>query len=233
LHVVHSYDVSGAVGLGPSRTSSVVTSLGSLDVEMAGPAASISAQSYRSLRLCTYFLGSPEIWDRVEFSQNGILDYDCEIANHLAAAMPYKISLDNVRCIGRGAGMRDLVTEESLLSALNCSIVGLCCSQEATAPDTEHSQNRDDCLSCVGLGLVRSIDRHQRLMYVLTPVNPHDLKSVDTLVLGGIQVPFECVYRGVHSESFPYLNCHGVNVGIGADVMKSRNTLVRKGNAPA
>lgn len=188
------------------------------------PIAPIQSSMYRSLRLCTYFLGNASIWDRIEFGQQGIADYECEIGQTLASMKPYVISMDSVQYgIIRGVDNPcDLGSDDVVLDALNGSIVGLCCSA------TTREGINNDCMSCVGLGLIRSIDREKRLFFVLTPVPLNALQQVDTLVGGSIQVPTECLYRGVHAESFPYLSCDGVSVGIGGEYMKSRNTIMRR-----
>jgi polynucleotide 5'-hydroxyl-kinase GRC3/NOL9 len=82
LHEAHSY------------RSSSVTHESSISV---APVAAIQSSMYRSLRLCTYFMKSPEIWDRIEFGQYGIGDYECEIGQTLASMEPYAVSMDSVQ----------------------------------------------------------------------------------------------------------------------------------------
>jgi polynucleotide 5'-hydroxyl-kinase GRC3/NOL9 len=226
LHVAHSY-----------RNSNATHTSGTSNPVIMSPVASIPSISYRSLRLCTYFLGSTEIWDRVEFGQHGIADHECEIGLRLASQKPYVVPMDCVR-YGSIRGVdnaRDLGSEDMLLDALNGSIVGLCCSgtQQTgrSGAVAGESITIDHCLPCVGLGLIRSIDRVKRYFYVLTPVPTTILQNVDEIVGGSIQVPTECLYRGVNAESFPYLSCDGVSIGIGGEFMKSRNTLMRRANS--
>jgi hypothetical protein len=130
---------------------------------------------------------------------------------------------------------RDLGSEEVILDALNGSIVGLCCSGTlptgSSSSAADESITADACLPCVGLGLIRSIDRVKRYFYILTPVPTTLLQTVDEIVGGSIQVPTECLYRGVDAESFPYLSCDAVSIGIGGEFMKSRNTLMRRTNS--
>ena len=222
LHVVHSY-----------RNSNATHAAGTADALVLSPAAPIPSLFYRSLRLSTYFLGSTEIWDRVEFGQNGIADHECEIGLRLAFQKPYAVPMDCVQYgIIRGVdNPRDLGSEDILLDALNGSIVGLCCSRPQTERQVDESTTADACLPCVGLGLIRSIDRVRRYFYILTPVPMANLQCVDVIVGGSIQVPTECLYRGVHAESFPYLSCDGLSVAVGGEFMKSRNTLMRRANS--
>ena len=215
LHEAHSY-----------RNSSV-THESSISV---APVAAIQSSMYRSLRLCTYFLGSPVIWDRIEFGQHGIADYDCEIGSTLASMKPYAVPMDSIQ-YGTIRGVdnpSDLGSEDVVLDALNASIVGLCQSEIS---DPSQGPNNPSCLSCVGLGLIRSIDRDRRFFYILTPVPFAILQSVNVIVGSSIQVPTECLYRGIHSDSFPYMSCDGISVGIGGEFMKSRNTLMRKSSS--
>jgi hypothetical protein len=52
--------------------------------------------------------------------------------------------------------------------------------------------------------LIRSIHREARLFYVLTPVPLDQLRIVNCLVRGSVEVPVECTFRGVQSDSFEY-----------------------------
>jgi len=214
LHEAHSY-----------RNSSVTHES---NIEVA-PVAAIQSSMYRSLRLCTYFLGAPTIWDRIEFGQTGIADFECEIGQSLASMKPYTVSMDCVHC-GTIRGVDnpcDLGSEDVVLDALNGSVVGLCCSG-ATVATVSEADSEAKPLPCVGLGLIRSIDRFNRRFFILTPISIDTLQSVNMLVGGSIQVPNECRYRGVQAESFPYMSCDGVSVGVGGEFMKSRNTLMRR-----
>jgi polynucleotide 5'-hydroxyl-kinase GRC3/NOL9 len=200
LHLARAYNVDSPVDL--------------------GTALSIPSPAYRSLRLCTYFLQTTSIWDHCDFGQYGIIDDDNEIAHGLASAIPVVVSMDAVHVSWRGdcAAAATTTTPDQqhfLWNALNGSVVGLCDDRNGG--------------TCRGLGIVRSIDPHNRLAYLLTPVPMKDLMTVDALIGGGIPLGRECYFRGVHSESFPFVTCDGVTAGIGGDVMKSRNTLIRKG----
>ena len=220
LHEAHSY-----------RNSNVAHD----SIEVA-PVAAIQSSMYRSLRLCTYFLGSTEIWDRVEFGQYGIGDYECEIGLSLASLKPYVVPMDSIQYETiRGVDVPcDLWSEDVVLDALNGSIVGLCCRQVRKGNNVAIADSETTtvaCLPCVGLGLIRSIDRERRCFFILTPVPLETLQNADVFVGGSIHVPTECVYRGVHSEVFPYMSCDGVSVGVGGEFMKSRNTLMRRASS--
>lgn len=181
--------------------------------EDLGTTLSIPSHSYRALRLCTYFLRDAICWDRIEFGQGGIIDEENHIAHHLAAAKPIVVSMDALHLLWKGeCGLVD----QNEGTMWNGAVVGLC--KGITGP-------------CLGLGIIRSVDYQKRLFYFLTPVPLNDLATVDTIIGGGgIQLGRECYFRGVHSESFPYITCNGISAGIGGDVMKSRNNLTRKAN---
>lgn len=174
----------------------------------------IPAQALRTLRTCTYFLDDDtNIWDRISFGQMGIVDSDCEIANTLAARKPRTVSIDSMRCHVVGFNQGDATA----LNVLNGSIVGLCIDQDG-----------ERYPSCVGLGIIRSIDRAKMLFYILTPVAIDKLAHVTAFVKGSLELPVECIYRGIHAEAFPYLSCRKKVEGLGGTVMKSRNNIGRK-----
>ena len=174
--------------------------------------ADIPSQVLRSLRLSTYFFEDVTIWDRVAFGSRGITDHDCEIANTLAARQPYVVSINSVHC-----EVPFVTSQEAILDALNGSIVGLGVNKEGEMHP-----------SCVGLGIIRSIDRARMLFYILSPVAPEKIVNVAVLLKGTLELPIECVYRGIHAEALPYLACRRKVDTIGGEVMKSRNNIGRK-----
>jgi hypothetical protein len=188
---------------------------------------SISAANLRAQRLATYFCGA-RVWDSVGFGQNGIDDPACKIANHVAAVKPYIVPWEAVdwQHFALPDTCGDIVSPNMILAALNGSVVGLCRRESG---DSTNSENH--LLSCVGLGLIRAIDHVRQLFFVITPVAPEQLASVNVLSRGIISVPLEFYFRGVRSEGFPYQACDDstqVDV-LGGDPMKSRNSIARKG----
>ena len=140
--------------------------------------------------------------------------------------------LDSLSEIGSLWGVRGDFACSDVIDSLNGSIVGLCCGPDAVDANFSNCNAGTGVpiLRCVGLGVIRSIDYSQRIFFVLTPVNHRLLVNVTSFVGGDVSLPLECVYRGVHSDSFPYLSCgHNLTTtSLGADVMKSRNQS-RKG----
>jgi len=172
--------------------------------------AYISSQHLRSLRLCTYFLGGYDAFlsTGAELKSTGVWDENCIIAKSLARMKPYMIPIDALRFIFcHGPNISKCIEEEKvhrddvLFDILNGSVVALCTldyRQKDTPPNGSHCP-------CSGLGIIRSIDREKRILYLLTPISLRTLQSkVDTIVHGSIQLPIACLYCGADSESFPY-----------------------------
>ena len=174
--------------------------------------ADIPPQALRSLRLSTYFFDDATIWDRLDFGPMGIVDHDCEIANTLASRKPYVVAVNSVRCEVPFA-----VSPAAVLDLLNGSIVGLGVDVVGEIYP-----------SCIGLGIVRSIDRERMIMYILSPVPQDKIANVSVLLNGTLELPVECVFRGVHAEAHPYIACSRKVDGIGGEIMKSRQNIGRK-----
>lgn len=189
--------------------------------------SSIPAAALRTLRLSTYFLGYDPMLAGVRFGQGGMEDFTCHIGNQLAAMKPYLVAWEHVDC--HVIGNSDIQSHDAVMAALNGSIVGLC-SKQATKITNESNSNDMFPTPCLGLGIVRSIDRVRQLFYILTPVEPSELQSVNLLCKGETALPLECYFRGVYAESFPYQSFDVMsNTDIlGAEPMRSRNSLSRK-----
>lgn len=92
------------------------------------------------------------------------------------------------------------VSPSVILSTFNANLVALCCidpeeeditaASEPGLPSIVKGQLLADCL---GFGIVRGIDMDSRKLYLLTPVAPSNLKSVNCLALGAINLP-SCVF---------------------------------------
>jgi polynucleotide 5'-hydroxyl-kinase GRC3/NOL9 len=175
------------------------------------PQTEIPSQALRSLRLATYFFEDTTIWDRADFGPMGIVDHDCEIANTLAARKPYMVAMNSVRC-----DVPFALSSAAVLDLLNGSIVGLGVDNAGEMYP-----------SCIGLGIVRSIDRERMIFYILSPVPPDKIVNVTVLLKGTLELPVECVFRGVHAEALPYMACSRKVHGVGGEVMKSRQNINR------
>ena len=191
---------------------------------------SLPPASLRSLRLLAYFLDDDDdrrrVWDQVgldQKQQEGFLeDATCELAHRLAAARPYLVPMETVECVcSADEDQMDLQSEESLWNAMNGSVVGLLRKESS-------DEILSNMLPCVGLGIVRAIDRVRRVFYILTRVE--DLSSVNVLALASntLKLPMGLIFRGVHAESSPYLESEDHADLVGFEPIKSRNTIARK-----
>ena len=192
------------------------------DTSLADNLAPIASSLTRSLRLLTYFLGGYEsfLLTGATFDSGGLCDDDCNIALKLSTMKPFMVPFESVECtVLNEDGRECAIKEETLYDELNSSIVALC--GENNSPQSLRT--------CHGLGIVRSIDRKRRLIFVLTPVDASTLQSsVTSIVKGQLQLPLEGVFSGVFSEAFPFISFDGTSVGIGNELMKSKNACVKK-----
>ena len=213
---------------------------------VSGPSMSLPPSSLRNIRLLAYFLDSTEgedlgdVWDSTgigQKKQEGFLqDVNCELAKRLASSLPYIVPFEMVECAFASLEQQTdfecwskIHPERKMdyvMKLFNGSIVGLCTSNS-------EKFRGSDVTTCIGLGLVRSVDVCKGLFYILTPVDGNKLHSVNTLCLASntITVPLEALFRGVVAESFPRIS---FEIGtsklpvLGADPMKSRNSIGRK-----
>merc|ERR1712154_656679 len=67
--------------------------------------------------------------------------------------------------------------------------------------------DRDECSeqpSCVGMGIIRSINWEKRLFYLITPVPPKQLNDVNVLIRGSITLPEQLLFDSSTIEAPPY-----------------------------
>jgi polynucleotide 5'-hydroxyl-kinase GRC3/NOL9 len=184
----------------------------------------IPSRTLRTIRLGAYF--APHLlegWDAIDTAdakelQSGWEDEECTLAHYLASERPYCVPFEAVTCSWSSTDLQGELqsTEDSLLQAMNGCIVGL-------------NTANDDCL---GLGIIRSIDWYKRVFYILTPVDGSILPQVTKLVGGHLPLPAPFLFRGFYAESFPYMTMPKTGdtvTALGADPMKSKHTLARKG----
>jgi hypothetical protein len=171
--------------------------------------------------------------------EKGIYDPNNIIGLRIASMLPYAVPfrsvqlyspsglLDSISGIKPLWGVQGDLACSDTLDSLNGSIVGLCCKPDAFDMPLSrcNAGTGVPILNCVGLGILRSIDYIRKIFFVLTPIHPRLLENVTSFVGGNISLPIECIYRGVHSDSFPFLSVNHTlaKTGIGADVMKSHN----------
>jgi polynucleotide 5'-hydroxyl-kinase GRC3/NOL9 len=136
------------------------------------------------------------------------------LADRLAAAAPWEVSLDAVRV----APLHAAVPPAELLRALNGAVVGLCAGGGAGGAPPP----------CVGLGLVRAADGAARRLLVLTDAPAARLAAVDRLELGRLELP-AALLRGAAAAA-PHLALFSLGAaGTGAGAARARNNLARGG----
>ena len=82
---------------------------------------------------------------------------------------------------------------------------------------------------CVGLGIVRGIDMERGLLYVLTPVAPRVLRSVNVVLRGQVDLPVELLADTASAVAEPYLVSDAITtLGAGGSVMRSRSNIKRR-----
>lgn len=166
----------------------------------------VTPADQRALTFSAYFLGryDPGL-GRMVFPGGALSFRTC---------VPVAVSMDLVRFTRTSHGGPGQL--EAL--AANLAVVGLATYSERTkVPE------------CVGLGLVRSVDRRSRLLYVLTPVPVELLCSanVNCLVLGDVYLP-STFLTGTDNADGPYLSYTGTNAAAGHTARKARTNLNRK-----
>jgi len=225
----------------------------------------------RCLKLCCYFLpgGYSSIFEHHHLrknnmnntrnnvntsvffqSQAGIIDRYGVIAKKVSEMKPYVVSIDNIEiCLEESdsgdVGIRDYINSQEYdtlsLDCLNGSVVGLLCRNVSSESSSHISVETPQCL---GLGIVRSIDTRQRLLFILSPLSLEEIQQTNLIHAGGkILLPDEMIAQGLiqtqqylhHHEqledtrttpyndcdyfsngscSLPYLNCDGLLSGI-------------------
>eukprot|EP00986_Skeletonema_menzelii_P000950 scaffold268_cov140-Skeletonema_menzelii.AAC.3 len=248
IHAVHSFDENMIVI--PNRSYRTMDSSNS-----TGPLQA-TASDHRKHRFCAYFMGGYDEMinkrtrlgnqsETITFHrEKGIVDPNNILGLTIASMQPYAVPfqsvslysppgfLDGIDEVEPAHGTPGDFASEDALDALNGSIVGLCCQGDGIDLSTRLQNNsRVPNLQCVGLGIIRSIDRERKLFFVLTPIHPSILPSVTVFVGGSIGLPIELVFRGTNADSFPFLSEHSLATpSLGGDVMKSRNHSGRKKN---
>ena len=185
--------------------------------------------SYRALKMQR----AGHIWDTIHVSSQGIDDTSYFTVGHtLATARPYVISFDAIHIrFTLSETHNDITSDDHIMDAINGSLVGLC-----TLPVKEEDINDTPTVlfPCLGLGLVRAMDRKRRLLFLITPLAIEQLRVVNCLTIGSnIHLPVQCYFRGPNAEAFPYLKFSFKDSArvLGSDAMKSRNNINRRGRA--
>lgn len=82
--------------------------------------------------------------------------------------------------------------------------------------------------ACVGLGIVRAVDPAAGRLFLLTPCPAEDLRGVDTLVLGRLDLPGALLQSARFRSAYVVDSCLPT-LGTGAGLGRSRANLHRAG----
>jgi polynucleotide 5'-hydroxyl-kinase GRC3/NOL9 len=111
-------------------------------------------------------------------------------ATTLRAVTPYRVRWTDVAV----HVCHEAVPNSQILYALNGSLVALCIARNhqmftTNATFAPRLLHKDALIDCLGYGIVRSIDATDRSLYILTPVAPSVLETVNCLCRGAINIP--------------------------------------------
>ena len=139
------------------------------------------------------------------------------VGDELAAACPYEIPLSEFKI----DVLYSSVPSSQLGYALNGAIVGL-------SGGSSPSNGPGMPPPCLGVGLIRAIDGAAQKAYILTPLSLKELRRVERLEVGRLELP-PALLQTARFQS-PYLTLHSLSTaGTGAGAIKSRNNLMRSG----
>ncbi|KAI8811054.1 Pre-mRNA cleavage complex II protein Clp1-domain-containing protein [Cladochytrium replicatum] len=173
-----------------------------------------------------------------------------DFTTSISMNVPYSVSWSNVRL----HFMHGEVPLSQILTALNGSIVALVVDSNSYytpggSGETEASEEpwkqlriiptevriQPDKLSCMGLGIIRSIDVESRAFHIVTPVPPNELNKVNLLVrASGVEMPVNLALGSGanlhHQVQTPYVT-DTLNSGLGSLSRRTRHNLQRRRGA--
>ncbi|KAJ6801449.1 polynucleotide 5'-hydroxyl-kinase NOL9 [Iris pallida] len=155
------------------------------------------ARRLRDHRLFNYF--------KQCFPSDLNIETNRELARALASLPPYEVSMSRIKVIH----LHCEVQRSEIFHSLNATIVGLAVSSSGITRTQCHSP------WCVGLGIVRGVDLKKDLVYVITPVPFCNLKKVDVLLQGFIEVP--TAFLQVRGCVSPYMSTNVLHKLVGKE----------------
>lgn len=201
-----------------------------------------SSKEMRLYRLHTYFLShSVCALERSQLQNLHVTQeknrVDDQIYRAYASLKPVAVPFDAVEIAFAGSS----VPPSQVLFSLNGSLVGLCMAppreneQQAANKEEDDDEDRPPRIRlgpahapCLGVGIIRAIDKDRRLLLVLSPLPLEQLQRVNLLVRSTIPLgalvadvidPVQAAYVGSDVLS---------SDGTGAAAMQSRNNIKRK-----
>lgn len=200
-----------------------------------------SSKEMRLYRLHTYFLShSVCALERSQLQNLHVTQeknrVDDQIYRAYASLAPVAVHFDAVEIAFAGSS----VPPSQVLFSLNGSLVGLCMAPPRVQTTKQEEEDDDDedrpprirlgptHAPCLGVGIIRAIDKERRLLLVLSPLPLEQLRRVNLLVRSTIPLgalvadviePVQAAYVGSDVVS---------SDGTGAAAMQSRNNIKRK-----
>lgn len=122
------------------------------------------------------------------------------------------------------------VMPSHMFYAANASLVALCCvGEKVTSRGGPVLLPQGPLCPCVGFGVLRGVDMVRGLYYLLTPVDPTVLRSVNCLLLGAISLPSCIVTAQDCEEDLPYVTSNYSFDLTGAGKLRVFKGLLRSG----
>jgi len=186
----------------------------------------LSAVQRRELQLVNYF-------DRSLNPSTGPYDAPANgkpVARGLQALFPYMVGFGDV-----GVGfMPSDVSPALALHALNGSIVALCFQEDQETEESQHGlrivRGSAPVCPCLGLGIVRAVDPEAQLLFLLTPVPELQLRNVNLLLKGRVEMPAVLLGDDI-SMPVPYLTTDTLTRVQGGGTQQTRKNMLRKKHA--
>uniref|UniRef100_A0A8C8VNQ1 Polynucleotide 5'-hydroxyl-kinase NOL9 n=1 Tax=Pelusios castaneus TaxID=367368 RepID=A0A8C8VNQ1_9SAUR len=145
----------------------------------------------------------------------------------LHSLIPYQVSFNAVAL----SVVHTDVAPTHIMYSVNASWVGLCKILDEVRSQTDGPVllTQTPVCDCLGFGIIRGVDMERKLYHILTPVPPENLRLVNCLLLGNINIP-DCIFtnqQGIEGE-IPYVTSE-YNYDIsGAGKLKMKKHLKRR-----
>ncbi|KAJ6843991.1 polynucleotide 5'-hydroxyl-kinase NOL9 [Iris pallida] len=155
------------------------------------------ARRSRDHRLLNYFKQCFPSYINIETNK--------ELAHALGSLPPYEVSISRIKVMH----LHCEVPESEIFHSLNATIVGLAVSSAGIS--------MAQCRSpwCVGLGIVRGVDLRKDVLYVITPIPFCNLKKIDLLLQGFIEIP--TAFLQVRDCVSPYMSTNVLHKLVGKE----------------
>ncbi|RDD42922.1 Polynucleotide 5'-hydroxyl-kinase nol9 [Trichoplax sp. H2] len=147
----------------------------------------------------------------------------------LSTIMPYLVPYPSVAV----HVIHQEVTSNQVMYAINGSVVALSCCDpskllESERPGLSKSIGRQLLLPSYGLGIVRAIDAKQKLLYILTPLKECNLKDINVILKGSVELPIYSLIGNITGH-VPYVSTDFSYHITGGGARKARHHVLRRG----